>query len=127
MPRLELTDRELIVHLGKWERIMALTADLRVPLAHVRSAREDRGFGGPGGLKLGWRLPGTHIPFLVAAGTFIRHGERQFVFTRRTLQTLVVELGNDEWARLVIGVPDAQAEASRINAAVAGLQGAGQG
>lgn len=127
MPRLELTDRELIVHLGKWERIMALTADIRVPLTHVRSAREDRGFGGPGGLKLGWRLPGTHIPFLVAAGTFIRHGERQFVFTRRTLQTLVVELGHDEWARLAIGVPDARAEASRINAAVAGLQGAGQG
>lgn len=123
MPRLELTDRELIVHLGKWERMMALSPDIRVLLTQVRSAREDRGFGGAGGMKLGWRLPGTHIPFLVAAGTFVRGGERQFVFMQRKLQTVVIELEHKEWSRLAIGVPDAHAEASRINAAVARLRG----
>ena len=74
-------------------------------------------------MKLGWRLPGTHIPFVVAAGTFVRSGERQFVFTQRKLQTVVIELVHKEWTRLVIGVPDAHAEASRINAAVACLRG----
>lgn len=119
MPTLELTDHELIVRLGKWEKLMALSAEIRVPLAQVRSAREDSHFGGPGGFKLGWRIPGTHIPFLVAAGTFVRHGERQFVFTRRKLQTVVIEVAHKEWTRLAIGVADARAEASRINAAVA--------
>lgn len=123
MPRLELTDHELIVHLGKWERMMALTSDIRVHLAQVKSAREDRCFGGPGGMKLGWRMPGTHIPFLVAAGTFVLRGERQFVFMRRKLQTVVIEVEHKEWARLAIGVPDARAEAFRINAAVARLRG----
>jgi hypothetical protein len=123
MPRLELTDHELIVHLGKWERMMALTSDIHVQIAQVKGAREDRRFGGPGGMKLGWRVPGTHIPFVVAAGTFIRSGERQFVFTRPKLQTVVIEVADKEWTRLVIGVPDARAEASRINAAVARLRG----
>lgn len=123
MPRLELTGHELIVHLGRWERMMALSSDIRVPMAQVTGAREDSGFGGPGGMGLGWRIPGTHIPFVVAAGTFIRSGERQFVFTRRKLQTVVIELAQNEWSRLVIGVPDASTEASRINAAVARLRG----
>lgn len=119
MPRLELTDHELIVHLGKWEKMMAFADDIRVQLSQVESAREDLCFGGAGGMKLGWRLPGTHIPFVVAAGTFVRSGERQFVFMRRKLQTVVIEVAHKEWTRLVIGVPDAHAEVSRINAAVA--------
>lgn len=123
MPVLELSDRELIVHLGKWERIMAFHPDIRLPLTCVKSATKDCSLGGASGMKLGWRVPGTHIPFVVAAGTFIRHGERQFVFTRRKLQTVVIELAHKEWTRLVIGVPDADAEAARINAAVAHLHG----
>lgn len=96
MPRLELTDHELIVHLGKWEKMMALTDDIRVQIAQVHSAREDYRFGGPGGMKLGWRIPGTHIPLVVAAGTFVRSGERQFVFMRRKLQTVVIEVAHKE-------------------------------
>lgn len=125
MPQLELTNRELIVHLGKWEQMMALHSGVRVPIKQVRGATEDEGFGGPAGLKLGLRLPGTHIPFVVAAGTFLKGGDRQFVCTRRKLQTIVIELTNNEWTRLVIGVRDARAEAARINAAVARIQGLG--
>lgn len=122
MPRLELTDSELIVHLGKWEKLMALHTDIRVPLQQVRGATEDAGFGGASGFKLGLRIPGTHVPFIVAAGTFLKNGDRQFVFTRRKLHTIVIELADNEWTRLVIGVPDAHAATARINAAVARLR-----
>jgi hypothetical protein len=122
MPRLELTDSELIVHLGKWEKLMALHPDVRIPLQQVRGATEDPNFGGASGFKLGLRLPGTHIPYVVAAGTFLKAGDRQFVFTRRKLHTIVIELADHEWTRLVIGVPDAHAAAAHINAAVARLR-----
>lgn len=121
MPQLELTDSELIVRLGKWEKMMALHPDIHIPLQQVRGATEDAGFGGASGFKLGLRIPGTHVPFVVAAGTYLKDGDRQFVFTRRKLQTIVIELADNEWTRLVIGVPDAHAEAARINAAVARL------
>ena len=122
MPQLELNDRELIVRMGKWEQMMALSADVHVPLRQVRSVIRDDGYGGPSGFRLGLRLPGTHIPFVVAAGTFLKAGDRQFVFTRRKLHTIVIELADHEWTRLVIGVPDADAAAARINAAVARLR-----
>ena len=122
MPQLELTDHELIVRMGKWEQMMALSADVRVPLTKVRSVIQDDGYGGSGGFKLGLRLPGTHIPFVVAAGTFLKAGDRQFVFTRRKLHTIVIELADHEWTRLVIGVPEAHAAAARIDAAVARLR-----
>lgn len=116
MPRLELCDHELIVHLTAWESVWSLCRSFRVPLAQVRGATEDNGFGGSA---LGLRIPGTHIPGLIAAGTFVKDGDRQFVYTRRRLQTIVIELAGNDWARLVVGVPDARVEAARINAAVA--------
>lgn len=119
MPKLEVTDTELIVRLGKWERLMALSSDVRVPLSQVRGATEDRNFGGASGFGLGWRVPGTHVPFVVAAGTFIKKGDRQFVFTRRLLKTIVIELAGNQWTRLVVGVRDPHGEVARINAAVA--------
>lgn len=120
MPRLELTEHELIVHLSKWEAIAALHHHtLRVPLTQVRGATEDNGFGW---MSLGWRMPGTHIPFVLAAGTFLKGGDRQFVYTRRKRNTIVIELAGNEWTRLVIGVADAHVETARINAAVARTQ-----
>ncbi len=116
MPRLVLTDRDLIVHLTAWESIWSLRRSFRVPLAHVRGATEDNGFGGTA---LGLRIPGTYIPGLIAAGTFIKDGDKQFVYTRPRLRTVVIELAGNDWARLVIGVPDVRAEVARINAAVA--------
>ena len=122
MPRLELTDSDLCVRLNGWEKLAALSGDVRVPLAQVRGATEDDGFDGSA---LGLRLPGTHIPFVLAAGTFIKHGDRQFVCTRRSLRTIVIELAGNEWARLVVGVRDAHGTAARINAAVARAHGRG--
>lgn len=116
MPQLELTDRELVVHLTAWESIWSLRRSFRVPLAHVRGATEDNGFDGRA---LGLRIPGTYFPGLIAAGTFIKEGDKQFVYTSRKLQTIVIELAGNDWARLVIGVPDARVEAARINAAIA--------
>ena len=115
MPRLELTDRELVVHLTAWESIWSLRGSFRVPLAQVRGATEDSTFGAAA---LGLRIPGTYFPGLIAAGTFIKKGDKQFVYTKRRLQTIVIELAGNDWTRLVIGVPDARVEAARINAAV---------
>lgn len=116
MPSLELTSHELVVHLTAWGSLWSLRRSFSVPLSQVRGATEDNGFGGAA---LGVRIPGTYFPGLIAAGTFIKGSDKQFVYTRRKLQTIVIELAGNHWARLVIGVPDARAEATRINAAVA--------
>lgn len=69
MPQLEISENELIVHLDKWEQFFSFIHKVRVPLAHIISARENDGLDN---LKLGWRVPGNHVPFVIAAGTSFR-------------------------------------------------------
>ncbi len=115
MPRLELTDRELIVHLGFWEALAAFHRSIRVPLAKVRGATDDEGFRGA---MLGLRAPGTGIPGLISAGTYRKLGEKQFAYVTRGTHPLVIQLADERWDRIVLGVADARADAVRINAAV---------
>lgn len=115
MPKLELTDKELVVHLSTWEAVAALHPTLRVPLANVRGATDDAGFGMS---SLGLRLPGTSIPGLFHAGTFIKAGDRQFAFMTRKTQPVVIELQNEQFARIILGVPDPRGTATRINSAI---------
>lgn len=115
MPTLELTDRELIVHLGFWEKLAALHASIRVPLANVRGATDDEGYGGA---DMGLRAPGTYLPGVIAAGTYHKKGDRQFVYISGKAHPVVIELANERFARIVVGVPDARATADKINAAL---------
>lgn len=115
MPRLELTENELVVHMSKWEAIAALHPSIRVPLSNVRGATDDPGFRSG---SLGLRMPGTAVPGLIYAGTFIKGGDRQFAFMTRKTQPVVIELANEQFARIILGVADPRAAATRINAAI---------
>lgn len=116
MPAIELTSNTLIVRLSILEKIFSVRGNLHIPLSQVRGATEDSGFNSE---PLGLRIPGTHIPGFLKAGTFVKNSERQFVYLRPALQPLVIELSGARYARLAIGVPDARAVAQRINAAIA--------
>lgn len=116
MPTIELTSDTLIVHLSIMEKIFSARGNLHIPLSNVRGATEDSGFNGE---SLGLRLPGTNIPGFLRAGTFFGNSEWQFVYLKPSLQPLVVELRDEKYTRLAIGVPDARELAKRINAAIA--------
>ncbi len=115
MPRIELTDRELLIHLSFWEALAAFHKSVRIPLANVRGATDDEGFQGSA---LGLRAPGTGIPGVISAGTYHRGGEKQFVFVTRGTHPVVIELAGERWDRIVMGVADARATAAHINAAL---------
>src|SRR5687767_6026210 len=114
MPTIELTESELILHLGFWEKLVAVHGSLRIPLAHVRGATEDPGYFTA---NMGLRAPGTYLPGIIAAGTYYHQGDRQFVYMTRRSHPVVIELAGERWARIVIGVAEARATAARINAA----------
>jgi hypothetical protein len=113
--RLEITDDDLIVHLSLGERLASLNGSIRLPLAHVRGATDDDGIR----RDMGLRYRGCRIPGLFAAGTFWRGGDHQFIFAGARQRLVVIELAGEKWARIVLGVRDARATASRINAAAA--------
>jgi hypothetical protein len=116
MPVLELTKDKLVVHLRPWERLASLHQSIRIPLAHVRGATADDGYRG---WELGLRAPGTGLPGILHAGTFYKNGDRQFVFIGRKTHPLVIELANERWQRIVLGLADARGAAAAVSRAIA--------
>ena len=49
-------------------------------------------------------MPGTHIPFLITAGTFINNGNKVFWDVCDLNKTIIVELKDEEYHKLVIEV-----------------------
>lgn len=116
MPVLELTKDELVVYLRAWEALASVQRSIRVPLANVRGATEDEGFRGR---ELGLRAPGTGLPGVLHAGTFYKDGDRQFVFIGPNTHPVVIELENEKWRRIVLGVDDARQAAAEVSRAIA--------
>lgn len=86
-------------------KLWALKSQLRIPAAHVRGARPAAA-GELSGWWKGWRMPGTHIPGLLTAGTFYQHDKRIFWDVHNEHRAIVVDLVHDDYDQLVIEVAD---------------------
>jgi len=69
---------------------------------------------------LGMRLPGAAIPGLFILGTYRWRGDIAYVSWTRGTQPLQINLTNHKYSRIVVGVPNAEALAEEINAAITG-------
>jgi hypothetical protein len=117
MPKLEISPSELDVQLSIGEKIAAIHGNLRVPLSGISGAEVRTGRWWMG---LGLRIPGTAIPGLIIAGTYLWRKDHAFVCWKRGEQVLQVNLTGQRYSRLVIGVDDAETWAETVNAYLAG-------
>lgn len=98
-------------------KLWAFKSQLRIPAAHVRAARQPAPEELSGWWK-GWRMPGTHLPGVLTAGTFYQADKRIFWDVHDATRAVVIELAHDEYDQLIIEVADP--------AAVVGLLTAGR-
>ena len=72
----------------------------------------------PGSLALGWweelRAPGTNIPGVITAGTFYQEGEKVFWDVHDPHKTVVIQLRDEKYSRLVVEVEDPSTTAQAI-------------
>jgi hypothetical protein len=115
MPKYEINKRTLEVKLNLLERIAALRWSVSVPLSAIRGATVDRGAVPD---NLGIRAPGTGLPGVVAAGTFFKNRDKQFVFWMAGDSVVVVELNGHKFQRLILGTQNADELEQKINRAV---------
>jgi hypothetical protein len=115
MPNIEIRDGYLMVHLSPLQRWATLRKGVKVPLSRIRGATPD-----PGAIphQLGIRAPGTGMPGFIAAGTFYKSGDKQFVYWRRGESAVLVELDGHKFDRLILGSKDPKGLADQINAAI---------
>jgi hypothetical protein len=124
MPKIELSDDKLTLRLSPLEKLAALHGDVSVNGIAIRGAAVvDKKWW----MNLGLRVPGTGLPGLVIAGTYLQKGDRAFVsWTRKAglpLEITLADKMNPEargtsYTRLIVGVENPQEWADKINDAI---------
>ena len=105
----------LTIEMTGMHKLYALRSRIEIPLANVRGATAD-----PDAVTepKGIRAPGTHVPGLIVAGTYYSQGERTFWDVTDPSKTVVIELDDEKYDRLIVGVDDPQATVAAVNAAL---------
>ena len=116
MARVELTDSFLVVHVEGVDKLLALKSSITIPLEHVAGADPDASEAT--GLFHGLRLPGTNLPGIITAGTFLSHGEWTFWDVHDAANAIVIRLHDERFSKLVIGVDDPAGTVQAINSAL---------
>jgi hypothetical protein len=112
MTEVELTRDALVVHVRGMDRLWTLKSRLEIPLSHVMGAEVNP--------EVAWewhkgiRAPGTHVPGVITAGTFYQEGERVFWDVHDPERSVVIQLKDERYAKLVIEVEDPPATAAAI-------------
>jgi hypothetical protein len=99
-----------------WDKLWALKSQLEFPISHIRGAHAD-----PEAARGWWhgiRLPGTQIPGVLTAGTFIQRDGIVFYDVHDPEGTIVIDLDHEHYKTLVVEVEDPQAAIAIINAAL---------
>lgn len=111
MAKLQVRGRRLAVELDTWEGVLSLHDDVSIDLGNIETI-EAVPFEGvrPQGL----RVPGTGVPGLVHAGTYVDPRGREFWAVVGRHPMVVIDCRGGEWRRVVVGLEDAEAEAGRL-------------
>lgn len=106
-------DTTLTVTVNGLDRLWSFTKGMKIPLAHVMGATVDPGMrlAKRGAIRTpGLSTPGKH------AGTFkFEDGDTEFWNIQQPEQPLVIQLRNEKFDRLVLGVADPRGTADAIN------------
>ena len=117
MVNVHIDDRTATFEVLGSHRLWALKGSVKVRLENIRSVRHDPAI--TLGWWEGWRMPGTHIPGLIIAGTYYREGQKRFWDVTDPRRAIVVDLMNEEYDRLIVDVEDPAGTVRRLEAALA--------
>jgi hypothetical protein len=94
------------------DKLWAFRGRLEIPLEHIVGAEHDPEQVGK--WWHGFKLIGTDVPGLFAAGTFRYHGELVFWDVRHPENTVIVSLDHERYKKLIIEVADPTAVVSLL-------------
>ncbi|MFZ0395053.1 MAG: hypothetical protein WCF17_11165 [Terracidiphilus sp.] len=104
MVDLTVADGKLVVRVEGMDKLWALRSSLEIPLEHVAGVRID-----PEAAR-GWfhglRMPGTNIPGVITAGSFLQSGGFVFWDVHDPENTVVISLRDERYKALIVEVAD---------------------
>jgi hypothetical protein len=117
MAIIELDGDTLTVRVTGLDQVLALKHSLEVPLEHVAAIDQDSGEAAR--IFHGLRLPGTSIPGVITAGSYLRAGEWSFWDVHDPDKAVIIRLNDEHYSRVVVQVDDPQATIELVNTALA--------
>jgi hypothetical protein len=63
----------------------------------------------------GWRMPGTELPWVITAGTFIKKGKRNFWDVYKKKNAITIQLQNSSYNKLIIEVENPEETMQILN------------
>lgn len=116
MVDLSVSDGKLSLHVRGADKLWAFKSSLEIPLAHIAGVQADAE------VARGWwhgiRMPGTNVPGVITAGTFYQDGNRVFWDVHNPDKTIVINLHDERYNKLVVEVDDPQTAVRLIQAAL---------
>jgi hypothetical protein len=64
---------------------------------------------------IGWKMPGTQLPWVITAGTYIKKGKRNFWDVCNKKNAIIVELKDSYYNKLIIEVENPQETLNKLN------------
>lgn len=105
----------LVVHIHGIDRFLSFKGSLSIPLQHVSGASRAPEIPR---LDVGVKLVGAGIPGLIRAGSYMGKGGLAFWDVRHHEKAIMIELHDEEYARLILEVDDPDATLARLQAAL---------
>jgi hypothetical protein len=105
MVEIKTADGIVQVDIRGLHKLFAFKGRLELPASAVRRLDAKQAWH----LWKGLRAPGTHLPGVIAAGTFYKDGERHFWDVRNAGRAIEIELEGQRYQRLFVEVADPEA------------------
>jgi hypothetical protein len=117
MVEITISDGHVVIAPRGLSRLWTLHGPITVPLTAIRRVQRAAPGVGLGAWK-GWRLPGTHLPGVITAGSYLHDGDWEFWDVRGAgASAIEVELSGTRYRRLVVDVADPDAAVAQLQAA----------
>ncbi len=116
MVNVSLLEDRAVFEVEGLHQLWALRSRFEIPLTHLTDAEFD-----PDQVARwwhGWKIAGTDMPGLFAAGTFYYHGELVFWDVHDTARTVIVSLNHERYKKLIVEVADPEAVVAALRAAL---------
>lgn len=114
MTTIELTDDKLELTVRGFDVVLALKKHLSIPLAHVTRVEAGVAAEAREQLRHSLRMPGTYLPGIVTAGSYVEHGRWMFWDVHSGERAITIFVEHERYDAVVVDVDDPAATVARI-------------
>jgi hypothetical protein len=108
--KLHLENSTLNIELNTSEKVLSLPGSLAIPWTHITEVKAAE----PASNWWDIRAPGTFLPGVIKAGTYYTRRGKEFWYYPKGKKPLVLELRDENYKRIILGLDDAASWQKKI-------------